>query len=128
MTAENELRVLIVDDEEIVQQTLGEFLRALGHQVDGALDGAAAMEAMEACAYDLALVDVRMPGIDGLSLLARSREIYPELPIAMMAGHGDQEIVAKALGLGAIDFMTKPFQLSELDVVLKRIDPNPRSS
>ncbi len=117
---ERTMHILIVDDEDIVRETLGEFLREFGHAVDEAGDGAAAFKAIEVRAYDLAMIDVRMPGIDGLTLLARSRQLHPQMPVIMMTGHGDPAMSDEAMRLGASDFLLKPIRLTDLDTVLEK--------
>ena len=81
------LRILLVDDEEIVQETIGGYLADCGHRVEKAYDGTSALKAVESNDYDLALVDVRMPGIDGMSLLARMREHQPPVPLVLITRH-----------------------------------------
>jgi len=78
MISDHPLHVLIVDDEDIVHTTLGSFISATGHHVYDARDGNQGLAAIETRSYDLALVDVRMPGMDGIELLARARQIRPE--------------------------------------------------
>ncbi len=113
--------ILIVDDEEIVRETLGEYLKELGCKVDWALDGVTALEAAQQQAYSLVLVDIRMPGMDGLSLLSRLRELRPDLPVAMMTGHGDPSVTEDAESLGAVDLLLKPVRLHDLDALLSRL-------
>jgi len=120
MSLKRMLRILLVDDEEIVFQTVGDYLRDSGHEVDEARDGASAAEQIETHDYDLALVDVRMPGMDGLTLLEKVQGIRPELPIVIITGHGNMEIVIQALRLGAADFLTKPIKFLELDAMLEK--------
>ena len=114
------LRILLVDDEEIVRQTIGEYLRECGHQVDEADDGTTALQiAAEEC-YDVALVDIRMPGMDGFSLLSRLREHRPEMAVVLITGHGDVQMAEEALVRGATSLLTKPVKLLELDDALAR--------
>ena len=120
MAEEQPLRILLADDEEIVHQTIGDYLRESGQHVDAARDGLVALKAIEASDYDLALVDIRMPGMDGLSLMARVQEIRPELSVVVVTGHGNLEMAIQALRLGAADFLTKPIKLLELDAVLEK--------
>ena len=119
---EQALRILIVDDEDIVRETLRDFVREFGHDVDGASDGVAALEAIKACNcnYDLAMVDVQMPGMDGLTFLARCREICPEIQVIMMTGHGDRETWDDAMRLGAADFLIKPIRLVDLNAMFEK--------
>lgn len=120
MTTERTLHILLVDDEEIVCQTIGDYLRDLRHHVDEAGDGLAALKLIETNDYDLVLLDVQMPGLDGISLLGRAQEIHPELSVVMITGHGTMEMAIQALRLGAADFLTKPIKLLELKAVLEK--------
>ena len=120
MGDEQSLRILLIDDEEIVHQTLSPYLQDSGHQVDNVREGLKAIELIKAKEYDLALIDVRMPGMDGLSLLSRISEIRPDLSSVIITGHGNMEMVIQALRSGAADFLTKPIKLLELDAVLEK--------
>ena len=121
MKVKRSLRVLLVDDEPIIHETIGDYLAELGHAVDGVRDGSSGIKAIEEGDYDLALVDIRMPGMDGLSLLARVQETQPELSIVIITGHGDMETAIQALRLGAADFLPKPIKLLDLDAVLEKL-------
>ena len=120
MTTERSLRILLVDDEQIVRQTLGDYLRESGHRVNEACDGLEAVRSIEARDHDLALVDVRMPRMDGFDLLAKAEGLRPEMPVVTITGHADMEVAIKALRLGAADFLPKPVKLEELDAVLEK--------
>jgi len=113
-------RILIVDDEEIVHKTLGGFLRRLGHEVDDAFDGTAALERIEAGEYEIALIDLKMPGIDGLELLQKTREISPETSAVIITGQAEVENAIQALRLGAVDFLRKPVALCDLEAVIEK--------
>ena len=114
------LRILLADDEDSVRETISGYLRELGQQVDDVSDGIAALKSMEAVDYDLGLVDVRMPGMDGFTLLKKVQEIRPELSFVIITGHGSMEMAIQALRMGAADFLTKPVKLLELDAVLEK--------
>lgn len=120
MTEPRTLRILLADDEEIVHQTIGDYLRESGHRVDAVHDGNAAWDAIQAQGHDLALLDVRMPGMDGLALLSEAGQMSPDLPVVIITGHANVEIAVDALRLGAADFLTKPIKLVELDAVLEK--------
>ena len=120
MKNERTLRILLVDDEEIVHQTITPYLRDLGNQVDEAYEGAGALQLLEKNDYDLALFDVQMPGIDGLALIGKIQELRPELSAVIISGHGNMEMAIQALRLGAADFLTKPIKLLELDAVVEK--------
>ena len=115
------LHVLLVDDEDIVHETIGNHLRMSGYRVHSAMDGPSALKAMAADDYDLALVDIMMPGMSGLALLARIREDNPNMPVAVITGHASLEAAVRAMQLGAVDFLTKPVGLFELEAFLERV-------
>ncbi len=115
------LNILLADDEDIIHETIGGHLTESGHSVNDVFDGLAALRAIKEGEYDLALVDLQMPGMDGLSLLAKVREMRPEMSVAIITGHGSMDVAVQALRLGAADFLTKPVKLLELDAVLERI-------
>lgn len=117
---ERSLNILLADDEEIVHQTIAGYLTESGHKVDGVYDGNAALKSIEAVDYDLALVDIKMPGMEGLSVLVRAQEIRPEMPVVIITGHGSMDVAIQALRLGAADFLAKPIKLLELDAVLEK--------
>jgi DNA-binding NtrC family response regulator len=114
------LNILLVDDEEIVHQTISGYLGDLGHHVDEAHDASAALEAIEERDYDLVIADLRMPGMDGLSFLARVKGSRPRMSVVIITGHGNMDMAVQALRLGAADFLAKPIRLLELDAVLEK--------
>ena len=115
------LKVLLVDDEEIVHLTLGDYLTDCGHVVDKALDGAQALRSIEAADHDLVIADVRMPGLDGLTLLERVRDKNSELPVIMITGHGDVDMQDEAVRMGATGFLLKPIKLLQLDELITEL-------
>lgn len=115
------LNVLIVDDEHIVHETLSGFIQELGHHPHSVYDGTAALQLIETHPFDLALIDVRMPGIDGLELLEHIHKNISNLPVVIMTGHGDPIMSEKAKSLGAYDFVIKPIRLFDLLEMLDQI-------
>ena len=118
MAVQGTNNVLIVDDESDVLELLGKFLRRRGYEVDTASDGAAAIEAIRDGHPDIVLLDIRLPKIDGLSVLAHVRDSSDEVPIITMSGSADEETARRSLELGAADFITKPFNLPYLETSL----------
>ncbi len=114
------LKILLADNEEVIHQTIADYLSDSGHSVDRVHDESATLTAIEEHDYDLALVDLRMPDMDGPSLLSNIREIRPNVPVVVMAGYEDMDVVLQALKLGATDYLTKPVKLLELDAVLEK--------
>lgn len=117
---EHSLNILIVDDEEIIHQTITGYLRDAGHQVDDAYDGLSALELIKVQDYDIAITDIRMPGMDGLSLLSEIQDIRPDISVVMITGRGDMNTVIQALRLGAVDFLKKPVKLVEVDAAIEK--------
>ena len=117
---ERTLNIVLVDDEEIVHTTLGDYLRDVGHHVESARNGADALQLISTQEYDLAFVDIRMPRMDGLTLLAEMQQKCPELAVVLMTAYGTMENVQQALRLGAADFLTKPIKFLELDAVIEK--------
>jgi two-component system, NtrC family, C4-dicarboxylate transport response regulator DctD len=115
------LKILIVDDEEIVRYTLGEFLKMKGHSPDHEEDGMAGFRAIQNTAYDVAFVDIRMPGMGGIQLLRQALAIQPHLSIIVMSGHGDTETRQEALQAGAFSFLYKPFRLKDVIDVIESV-------
>ena len=112
--------VLIVDDDVAVGTVLGALCRQAGFEARAVTSGAAALEALAARPYDAAIVDLRMLGLSGLELLAQMTAEYPETAVIMMTAHGTVEDAVRAMKLGAIEFMAKPFDRDELVFVLGR--------
>jgi DNA-binding NtrC family response regulator len=113
--------VLIVDDDADVRDSLSETISALGHVVRVAADAEGALRSIAADPPSAVLSDVRMPGEDGLSLLRRVRERAPHVDVVMMTAFDDMATVTTAMRLGAVDFLVKPIELSQLETILERV-------
>ena len=107
-------RILIVDDEAGVRASLSGILSDEGYRVDAVETGEAGVRAVESNRYELALLDVWLPGIDGIETLARIQAIDPDLPVVVISGHGTVETAVKAVRLGAADFIEKPLSLERI--------------
>ena len=115
-------RVLIVDDDLALLQALPEALRLRmpGVTVETADSGAAALDRMAAWDYDAIVTDIKMPGMDGLELLAEIRTQRPDTPTLMITGHGEHDLVVQALRSGAYDFIPKPIDRDYFVASLRR--------
>jgi two-component system nitrogen regulation response regulator GlnG len=113
-------RILIADDEDGLRWVLEKGFRGAGYQVTAVKDGGAALKEVESQPYDLVLLDVRMPGIDGLTLLGRVRETRPEAQVVIMTAHGTMETAIQAMQQGAYDYLAKPFDLDEALLLAER--------
>jgi len=107
---EPKAHVLIVDDEANVRRVLGTLLEQAGYQTTRVADAEAALDLVRAQDPDLVLSDLRMPGMDGLELLARLRSDFPEIPVVLLTAHGSIDTAVEAMKRGAYDFLTKPFE------------------
>lgn len=111
-------RVLVVDDEEDFLETLVNRLRKRGLEAQGALSGPRALELLENGVFDVAVLDVRMPGMDGIELLKEIKDRWPFLEVIMLTGHGSVESGIQGMRLGAFDYVMKP---SDLENLLEKI-------
>jgi two-component system nitrogen regulation response regulator NtrX len=107
-------QILIVDDERPICDSLGGILADEGYEVATAGDGETALKLAENDEPDLVLLDIWMPGLDGLEVLARLKERRPGLPVVMISGHGTVETAVKATKLGAFDFIEKPLDMDKI--------------
>jgi len=112
--------VLIAEDEPTARISLTELLEGRGYRVIQAEDGAAALSALMERRFDAGLLDVRMPGIDGLAVLKRARESGIDVPVIVMTAHGDSGTVIEAMRLGAYDYIAKPLDFEQLILQLDR--------
>ena len=107
--AREKFRILVVDDELVVRDSLKEWLEDEGFQVDMAESGEEALKKLNAEAFNLMLTDIKMPGMDGVELLERAREIHRDLPVVMMTAYATVETAVEAMKIGAMDYLMKPF-------------------
>lgn len=112
--------VLICDDEESICWGLKRLLTEEGHEVSVAASAEAALSAAASCAPDLAVMDIRLPGMDGLSAMRRLRDLVGPLPIIIITAFGNLETAVSATKNGAFDYLTKPFDLEKAAHVVKR--------
>jgi DNA-binding NtrC family response regulator len=114
MTEELKARVLLVDDEEDFLKTLAERLESRGLKVTTATSGESALAHVEGREYDLIVLDLAMPGFDGIETLKRIKARQPDAEIIMLSGQGSIRTSIEAMKLGACDFLQKPVDINEL--------------
>jgi DNA-binding NtrC family response regulator len=114
MTEELKARVLLVDDEEDFLKTLAERLESRGLNVTTAASGESALASVEGHEYDLIVLDLAMPGFDGIETLKRIKARQPDAEIIMLSGQGSIRTSIEAMKLGACDFLQKPVDINEL--------------
>jgi two-component system, NtrC family, response regulator AtoC len=113
-------RIVIAEDDDDLAFVLREALVRSNYEVEVAPTGAALMDRLKGWTWDLILLDVKLPDIDGIEAIPRCRELAPETPIIVMTAHGTREIATEAITRGAYDFFTKPLKMSEFQVVVAR--------
>jgi two-component system response regulator PilR (NtrC family) len=113
-------RVLVVDDEQSMRNMLAIALQQEGYEVVTAEDGEAARREIEARSVDLIVSDIRMPGLDGIEVLRFAREHAPETEVILVTAHASTDSAVEALRLGAYDYVTKPFDIDELKLSVRR--------
>ena len=114
-------RVLVADDERQVRRLLRNCLRRLECRVDEAPSGPDAIALLESKPFDILLVDLRMPGLDGIEVTRRAKRLCPNLHVVLMTGYATIEVAVRALKEGADDFLPKPFRIDQLRVILDKI-------
>ena len=112
------IRILVADDDPDIVLSLSERLRWLGHDVIAAGDGQAAVMAVDSHTIDLAFLDIGMPQLGGIEALKRIRQRRPNLPVVILTAFGTIRLAVEAMKEGAIDFITKPFEPGQLDLVV----------
>jgi DNA-binding NtrC family response regulator len=113
--------IVVADDEALARQSVAELLREEGYHVHEAADGQAALQLLEEVDVDLILSDLRMPGVDGLVVLKKVREVYPQTMVVLMTAYASVETVVEALRLGAQDYLLKPLLFDDLLHKVRRL-------
>lgn len=107
-------RVLVVDDESSIRDLLSKTLALADYDVDASPDGRAALERLRLTSYDLLIVDLKMPGIDGLTVIREARRMKVDLPVIIITGFSSESTAIEALNLGVSGYLTKPFRVPEV--------------
>lgn len=111
--------ILIIDDEKAIRKTLSEILSYEGYKIDEAGDGEEGLKKLKEKEFDVVLCDIKMPKIDGLEFLEKSRETNADTPIIMISGHGTIETAVEAVKKGAYDYISKPPDLNRLLITIR---------
>jgi DNA-binding NtrC family response regulator len=112
------IRILIVDDEHKLVEAFKKKLEKEGMEVFTALNGQEAISIIEQEALDVGLLDIKLPDVDGVELLARFKEVQPDAELIIITGHASADTAVRSIRLGAYDYLTKPCKLSELHRVI----------
>src|SRR5947207_1298438 len=108
------MRILVIEDEPRILAFLARGLEAEGFAVDGAADGPSGLKCALDDRYDLVVLDLLLPGVDGLSVLRELQRRLPELPVVIVSARSDLPTKLRGFGLGASDYLSKPFSFDEL--------------
>ncbi len=117
------VRILVIDDETVIRELLFDVLSRKGYVVDTAEDGFQGLEKAKTTRYDVIFTDIRMPGINGLEVYKKLRQISAESQVIVMTGYGLEEMISEALALGAFADVKKPFEISHIyDLVHRALE------
>jgi two-component system response regulator PilR (NtrC family) len=112
------MKVLVVDDEKSILELLTVVFRKEGYDVRSNSGTPKAFDLVEEGDYDVLVCDIKMPGVDGMELLKRSKELHPIIPVIMITAYGSVKQAVEALRLGALDYVVKPFEVDELKILV----------
>jgi DNA-binding NtrC family response regulator len=112
--------ILILDDEEMIRELLNETFEKKGYDVDTAVNGKETLQKLEEKPFDLLITDLRLPDISGMQILTKVKKKNPDLGVIMITAYGSIKNAVKAMKKGAFDYITKPFDLEEMEVVVEK--------
>ncbi|HPD60628.1 MAG TPA: response regulator [Thermodesulfobacteriota bacterium] len=113
-------KILIIDDERSICETLEMFLREKGYEVDTSASGEAGLEFIRKDQPDIVILDLRLPGIDGLEVLRISKQLSPRSMVILTTAYHDEKIYDRAESLGACGYMVKPIDVAEFEAVIDK--------
>ncbi len=113
-------KILVVDDELLLRDVLFDYLTRQGYEVAMAASGEKALEIARTQRFHLALVDIKMPGMSGLDVTARLKDLYPQIIVIIMTGYPSLNTAISAIKLGATEYIVKPFRLDELNRIIAK--------
>lgn len=113
-TREGRPRVLVVDDESSIRELLAKTLALAEYDVDTAPDGRAALERLRLGHYDLLIADLKMPGMDGLTLIREAKRLKADMPVIIITGFSTESSAIEAVNLGVAGYLTKPFRVPQV--------------
>jgi DNA-binding NtrC family response regulator len=117
----NGAHILVVDDEPLVCRSVKKILKKKGHSVDMVQRGQDALDMVERKRFDIMIVDLKMPGMDGIQVLKHIKETHPDISVLMITGYATVETAVEAMKMGAFDYIPKPFSPAELSIVVEKI-------
>jgi two-component system response regulator HydG len=121
MLPHKKISILVVDDEMSIRESLSGWLQQDGYEVESAADGPSALAKVQETHYDIMLLDVKMPRMDGITVLKNLRESNADTAVVVMTAHGAIQDAVEAMKLGAYDYLLKPFDLEELSLIIEKL-------
>jgi len=118
---DEKMSIMIVDDEIIVRESFLHWFEKFGHKVDTAASGFEALEKLEKFPFEVLFVDIKMPGMDGIELLGKVKEVYPDTIVIIITAYGSIETAVNAMKMGATDYLLKPFKPDQLSLVMEKV-------
>ncbi len=115
------MKILLLEDAVMLNESICEYLEADGHKIENFFDGLDAYEAIKNSSYDLLILDINVPGLDGLSFLEKIHQLKIHVPTIYISALVDIEDISRAYNLGCYDYLKKPFHLKELSLRIDRI-------
>lgn len=115
------MKILIIDDEPVIRETLSDWLEREGYIIETAITGEEGIKKEKDNNFDIAIVDLKLPGMDGIEVLRKLKEIDPDIVVIMITAYATIETAVSAIKDGAYDYLTKPFNLEEISLVVKKI-------
>ena len=115
------MKILLLEDEVMLNESIQEYLETLGHSVETYFDGSKAYQSIKENSYDLLILDINVPGIDGLSFLEKIHQLKIHTPAIYISALADIEDISRAYNLGCYDYLKKPFHLKELSLRIDRV-------
>jgi two-component system cell cycle response regulator len=118
--ASSGINILVVDDEEVIRSLLADALAEIGYNVELASSGEEAVEKIKHASFEILITDLRMPGMNGIEVIKKFKEINSDICIIVITGYPSLESAVEAMRQGAYDYITKPFKLDELRIIVRR--------
>ncbi|MCX5750573.1 MAG: response regulator [Candidatus Saganbacteria bacterium] len=117
---EQKVKIMVVDDEPSVLESFKMILKIKDYDVDTYPDGASALSVLKPNVYDMAFVDLKLPGMDGIEILKRIKETDPNVEVAIVTAYATESSHANAITLGALEYLRKPFLMEEIYELVER--------
>jgi len=118
---DEKMRIMIVDDEMIIRESFLHWFKRAGHFTETASSGFEALDKLKSIPFDILFIDMKMPGMDGIELLERVKQEYPDTSVVIITAYGSIESSVKAMKIGASDYLLKPFRPEQLTLVMEKI-------